>query len=140
MIWFKEYSIDDINRFSRNTMSEHLDIKFTSLGDDYLEAIMPVDQRTIQPAGLLHGGASVALAETIGSVGAYLTVDPEKYQCVGLEINANHLRAKKSGVVTGTGRPIHKGKTTQVWEIKIMDEESKLICISRLTIAVLGSR
>lgn len=140
MIWFKEYSLDEINQFGINTMAAHLGIKFTGISGDVLSATMPVNNKTIQPAGLLHGGASVALAETIGSVGAYLTIDPQKYSCVGLEINANHIRAKKNGVVTGKGTPLHRGKTTQIWEIKITDESERLVCISRLTMAILEQK
>lgn len=121
-------------------MVEHLGIRFTEIGDNYIIASMPVDRRTVQPAGLLHGGASVALAESIGSVGAYLCVDPEKFDCVGLEINANHLRSKTSGTVYGKGKPLHIGRKIQVWEIKIRDEEDKLICVSRITIAVIAKR
>ena len=137
MIWFKKHNVESINNFSVGTMASALGIVFTEIGDDYLKATMPVDSRTVQPDRLLHGGASVALAETIGSVGAHLTIDPEKYQCVGLEINANHIKAKKDGIVTGTGKPIHRGRTTQVWEINITDEQKKLVCISRITVAVL---
>ena len=137
MIWFKKHNVESINNVSVGTMASALGIVFTEIGDDYLKATMPVDSRTVQPDRLLHGGASVALAETIGSVGAHLTIDPEKYQCVGLEINANHIKAKKDGIVTGTGKPIHRGRTTQVWEINITDEQKKLVCISRITVAVL---
>ncbi|MCB0284749.1 MAG: hotdog fold thioesterase [Calditrichae bacterium] len=137
MIWFKEYSLDEINSFGVNTMVSHLGIEFTEIGADFIKATMPVNKNTIQPAGLLHGGASVALAETIGSVGSHLTVDPQKYNCVGLEINANHIKAKKSGVVTGKGVALHRGKTTQIWEIKITDESERLVCVSRITMAIL---
>ncbi|HCT22069.1 MAG TPA: esterase, partial [Chitinophagaceae bacterium] len=109
----------------------------TEIGDDFIRGTMPVDHRTHQPYGLLHGDASVALAETLGSVGAALTVDHEKFMCVGLEINANHVRSVRSGVVTGTAKPIHIGATTQVWDIRITDERDKLVCVSRLTVAVL---
>ena len=118
-------------------MIEHLGIVFTEVGDDYLQATMPVDHRHHQPYGLLHGGASVTLAETLGSVGAHLTVDSEKFNSVGLEINANHIRAVRSGLVTGTARPIHVGRSTQVWEIRITNEQDKLTCVSRLTVAVI---
>ena len=116
---------------------EVLGIRFTAIGENFLEAEMPVDRRTHQPRGILHGGASVALAETLGSVGAALTVDPAKFRCVGLEINANHIRSVSEGVVTGRAEPIHIGRTTQVWEIRIRDKEDKLVCVSRLTMAVL---
>lgn len=118
-------------------MMEHLGIVFTEVGDDYISAEMPVDHRHHQPYGLLHGGASVTLAETLGSVAAHLTVDTDKYKTVGLEINANHIRAVHSGTVTGTARPLHIGRTTQVWEIRIKNEQDKLTCVSRITMAVI---
>lgn len=121
-------------------MTDFLDIRFTAIGDDYLEASMPVDNRTKQPLGLLHGGANVVLAETLGSVAATLTIDREKQYCVGLEINANHLAAVKEGEVKGITKPIHLGKKTQVWEIKIFTEEGKLSCISRITMAVIDRK
>ena len=138
-IWAHRPGLDALNR-SANTMIGHLGIEVTELGDDFVRARMPVDQRTVQPAGLLHGGASVALAETLGSMGAMLCVDPARFQVVGLEINANHVRAVRSGWVTGTARPLHRGKTTQLWEIRITDEADKLVCISRLTMAVLEKK
>lgn len=119
------------------TLSEHLGMQFTEVGNNYIKATMPVDHRTKQPYGLLHGGASVALAETLGSVGAALTVDPEKYYCVGLEVNANHVRSARGGFVTGTATPGHIGASTQVWDIRIHDERGRLTCISRLTVAIL---
>ena len=121
-------------------MIEHLGIEFLELGDDYIKARMPVDHRTIQPFGLLHGGASVALAETLGSVAANLCVDREKKMCVGLEINANHIRPVTSGFVYGIARPIHIGASTQLWEIRIHNEQEKLVCISRLTMAILDKQ
>ncbi len=140
MIWFSKVTVDLLNQYSKNTLLEQLGIQFTEVGDDYIKASLPVDNRTVQPAGLLHGGASVALAESIGSVGAFLCVDPEMYNCVGLEINANHIRSKKNGVVYGIGKPLHIGKKTQIWEIKIKDEQERLIAISRITIAVIEKR
>ncbi len=140
MIWFKPVTIDEINRMSENTLMTQLEIEFTTINDDSLEAKMPVNSRTIQPAGILHGGASVALAETIASVGAYLTVDPHKNNCVGLEINANHLKAMRSGWVYGKGSPIHLGKSTQVWEIEISDVDHNPVCRSRMTIMVLEKK
>ena len=137
MIWFTKYPQEVMDAMRRNTMMEHLDIQITEIGDDYISGSMPVDHRTKQPAGLLHGGASIVLAETLGSVAAYMVVDPEQYSCVGLDINANHLRAVKDGRVTGTARPIHLGATTQVWSIEIKDEKGRMVCISRLTMAVL---
>lgn len=137
MIWFKKITLKELNNICQKTMVEHIGINFIEVGNDYLKAEMEVNQKTIQPAGLLHGGASVTLAETIGSVGAYFTVDNKKKSCVGLEINANHVKSKKSGKVIGSGYPIHIGKSTQIWEIKIVDESNKLINICRLTMAVL---
>ena len=127
-----------VNELSRNTLIDHLGIVFTAAGDDWLQATMPVDARTKQPYGLLHGGASVVLAETLGSSAGNLCVDPTQQVCVGLEINANHLRAARSGVVTGTARALHVGRSTQVWEIRIEDEAGKPVCISRLTLAVVA--
>jgi 1,4-dihydroxy-2-naphthoyl-CoA hydrolase len=139
-IWFQPFTTEEINKRGLGTMVEHLEIQLTRAGDDYLEGKMPVDHRTIQPMGLLHGGASAALAETLGSLAANLVVDPNEFYCVGLEINANHLRSARSGWVTGTARPIHIGSSTQVWSIEIKDEAQKLVCISRLTMAVLKKR
>ena len=127
-----------VNELSRNTLIDHLGIVFTAAGEDWLQATMPVDARTKQPYGLLHGGASVVLAETLGSSAGNLCVDPTQQVCVGLEINANHLRAARSGVVTGTARALHVGRTTQVWEIRIEDEAGKPVCISRLTLAIVA--
>ena len=135
-IWFKNYTVEDLNKTSKNNMLEHIGIEFTEIGSDNLKAKMPVDSRTKQPAGLLHGGASVTLAETLGSVGAYLCVDPQKYTSVGTEINANHLRSVTEGFVYGKAKPVHIGRKSQVWEIKIHDDRNKLICISRITLAV----
>lgn len=118
-------------------MINHLGIEFTAIGEDYLEATMPVDHRTKQPMGLLHGGANVVLAETLGSLAASLTLDLSKQACVGLEINANHVRAVKDGKVRGVAKPVHIGKSTQIWEIKIYNESEQLCCISRITMAVL---
>ncbi|MCU0426016.1 MAG: hotdog fold thioesterase [Candidatus Kapabacteria bacterium] len=122
---------------SRNTMVEHLGIVVTAIGDDYIEARMPVDKRTHQPMGLLHGGASVVLAETLGSFAGYLCVNPAEKACVGLEINANHIRSVREGFVVGRATPRHVGKTTQVWDITISTEDGKLVCVSRLTVQVL---
>lgn len=125
---------------SHGTILGHIGIEFTDVGDDYVTARMPVDHRTHQPYGLLHGGASVTLAETLGSTGAYLCVDPERFLVVGLEINANHVRGVREGWVTGTARPLHRGKTTQLWEIKIIDDAGKLVCVSRITMAILEKK
>jgi len=134
-IWFKPYVLADLT--IRGGLPKHLAIEFTEIGPDFLRGRMPVDDRTHQPHGILHGGASVALAETLGSYGATLVVDPDKYRCVGQEINANHLRGISSGFVIGTARPVHIGRRSHVWEIRITDERDKLVCISRLTMAVL---
>ncbi len=135
-----DVTLQALNAMSANTMVEHLGIVFTRIGEDFIEATMPVDNRTHQPLGLLHGGASVALAETLGSVAAYCCVDQQKQYCVGLDINANHVRSIRSGVVTGRTTPIHIGKRTQVWEIRITNEQEELLCISRITMAVIDKR
>ncbi|MFN4162485.1 MAG: hotdog fold thioesterase [Stenotrophomonas sp.] len=129
-------SIEALNALSRNTLIEHLGIAFTAAGDDWISATMPVDERTRQPYGILHGGASVVLAETLGSSAGNLCVDTSAQVCVGLEINANHIRAMRSGVVTGTARAVHVGRSTQVWDIRIEDDGGRLVCTSRLTLAV----
>jgi len=136
MIWKKKFTLADLNASSKGTMVEHLGIRFTSFDDESLTAEMPVDHRTLQPAKLLHGGASVALAETLGSVGANLCLQDANQQPVGLEINANHIRSATNGHVTGVARALHIGRTTHVWEIQIHNEQQKLVCISRLTVAV----
>ena len=141
MIWFnKNLQLADFTHFGKNTMGDHLDIRFTEVGDNFLKGTMPVDERTKQPYGLLHGGASCVLAETLGSVASALVIDTEKKICVGLEINANHIRSARSGLVTGTCKPIHLGASTHVWDIRIEDENNKLICISRLTVAILDKK
>ena len=137
-IWHAPVTVEILNNFSANTMIQHIGIEFTDVGKDYLTAKMPVDARTIQPAGLLHGGASVTLAETLGSVAAYLCVDPEKKTCVGIEINANHIRSVKSGYVFGRVNPIHIGTSTHIWEIRIVNEHDHLVCVSRITMAILN--
>ena len=136
-IWRSLRSLEDLNSSRPGTMVEHIGIEFTEIGDDFIRGTMPVDGRTRQPYGLLHGGASVALAETLGSTGATLCVDPKEYLCVGQEINANHLRPARTGLVTGTARPVHLGGRTQVWIIDIVNEAGKLVCTSRLTVAVI---
>jgi 1,4-dihydroxy-2-naphthoyl-CoA hydrolase len=136
-IWRSPYSLDAINAGSADTLMGSLGIRFTEIGADYLRGTMPVDARTHQPFGVLHGGASVALAETLGSMGANMCVDGTRYLCVGQEINANHLRPVQSGMVTGTARPVHVGARSQVWSIDIVDESGALVCVSRLTIATL---
>ena len=139
-IWKQSTDLARINGWSANTMMETLGIRLTAIGDDWLQGTMPVDHRTHQPFGLLHGGASVVLAETLGSTAAMLTLDPAREVAVGLDINANHVRGVRSGSVTGTARVLHLGRTTQVWEIRIENEEGALVCISRLTMAVVPSR
>jgi 1,4-dihydroxy-2-naphthoyl-CoA hydrolase len=128
--------LERINGWSANSMVDHLGIRVIDVGDDYLRGTMPVDPRTKQPFGLLHGGASVALAETLGSLAGTMCLDATKEMAVGLDINANHVRAVTGGIVTGTARPLHVGRNTQVWEIRIENEDGKLVCISRLTLAV----
>ena len=139
-IWKQTPDLARINAWSANTMMETLGIRITAVGDDWLQGTMPVDQRTHQPYGLLHGGASVVLAETLGSTAAMLTLDPEHELAVGLDINANHVRGVRSGEVTGTAKMLHLGRTTQIWEIRIESEEGSLVCISRLTMAVVPAR
>ena len=138
-IWFKKDSVlADLQNRDANTMSAYIGIVFTEIGDDYLCAKMPVDNRTKQPFGILHGGASAALAETVGSVASALVADPEKFRCVGLELNANHIRSVKEGFVVATCKPVHMGRQTHVWDIQITEEATgKLVCISRLTVMVL---
>jgi 1,4-dihydroxy-2-naphthoyl-CoA hydrolase len=137
-IWFEPgLTAAQLQPLSDNTMGQHLGMEFTEVGEDFLKGRMPVDHRTRQPYGLLHGGASVALAETLGSVAAAFVVDRSQYNAVGLEINANHLRGVREGFVTGIARPLHLGKTTHVWDIRIHDEKDKLVCVSRLTVAII---
>lgn len=136
-IWFQSADIQDLNRLSENTMVSHIGIEFTEIGPDYIRAKMPVSQHTHQPDGLLHGGASVVLAETLGSIASNLCIDRTKKICVGLDINANHIRSARAGYVTGTTKPIHIGASTHIWEIRITNEKESLICIARLTMAVL---
>jgi 1,4-dihydroxy-2-naphthoyl-CoA hydrolase len=137
-IW-KQYGIstEDLNKQTLSTLADTLEIKFIHIGDNYLKASMPVNNKTHQPYGLLHGGASAALAETVGSVASWMCIDPEKQTCVGIELNCNHVRGKKDGLVIATVEPIHIGATTHVWDIKIKDEQEKLVCVSRLTCAIL---
>jgi 1,4-dihydroxy-2-naphthoyl-CoA hydrolase len=141
MIWKNPPAdVSILNEHAKNTMAQLLDIAFTEIGPHYLKATMPVNHKTHQPYGLLHGGASAALAETVGSVASWLTIDREKQLCVGIEINCNHLRAKQNGLVTATAEPLHIGGTTQVWDIRIRDEKEKLVCVSRLTLAILKKK
>lgn len=140
-IWFSlDISLDQLNEMGKGNMAELLGMEFTEIGPDSLRAMMPVDHRTKQPYGLLHGGASAALAETVGSVASALIIDPEKQICVGLEINANHVRGIKEGYVHALVKPLHIGGSTHVWDIRITDDQHKLVCVSRLTVAVLPKR
>jgi len=136
MSFLKPVDLAAVNAHAANTLVSNLGIVITEAGDDWLRGTMPVDARTVQPYGILHGGASVALAETLGSVAGNLCVDTTKEMVVGLEINANHVRAMRSGVVTGTARALHVGRSTQLWEIRIENDDGKLVCVSRLTLAV----
>ncbi len=139
MIWQKPISIEILTQASLHTASSHLGIEFLEVGDDFIVGRVPVDTRTHQPFGLLHGGVSVVLAETLGSCGAAYS-SPVGHQAVGLDINANHLRGVKSGWVIGTARPIHRGRTTQVWQIDLRNEAGEMVCTSRLTVAILAPR
>ncbi|WP_341236422.1 hotdog fold thioesterase [uncultured Limnobacter sp.] len=135
-IWFSTPSLDNMNAMCKNTACEALGIEITEVGHDFIRGTMPADARTFQPFGLVHGGANVVLAETLGSIGANLLVDNSKFYCVGQEVNANHLRGVRSGKVTGTAKLWHAGKSSQVWNIELHDDSGKLSCISRLTMAV----
>ena len=137
-IWQHPVSVDIFTQTSANTAVSHLGIEFLEVGDDFIRARVPVDERTRQPYGLLHGGVSMVLAETLGSMGAAFS-SPEGTQAVGLEINANHLRAVTDGWVTGTARPLHRGRSTHVWQIEMQDDQGRASCVSRITMAILGS-
>ena len=136
-IWFKEITPLSLNQRSQNTLSDFLGIRFTDVGEDSITATMPASDRTKQPLGIIHGGANVVLAETLASTAANVAVDYNKYYCVGLEINANHLRSVREGLVTAITRPIHIGRTTHVWTIEIYNEDGLQTCISRMTACVL---
>lgn len=138
-IWSRRPSVEELNAMGKETIARALGIEFTEVRDDALLARMPVDERTHQPFGLLHGGASVVLAETIGSAGGYCCAE-EGYACVGIDVNANHLRAVRNGYVTATGRPVHLGRRTQVWQIDLHDDAGRHVCTSRLTLAVVEAR
>ena len=138
-IWFDGFPLDYAKERAKGSLIGHLGIEIVEAGDDYLKARMPVDERTRQPAGVLHGGASMALAETLASWAAAFAVDRARHHCVGIEINANHLRPASGGYVTGVARPVQLGKTLHVWEVRISDEKDKLVCISRVTLAVLAT-
>ncbi len=136
-IWFQAITVEDLNRRGEQTMAEFLEIVFTEVGDDFLVATMPASPRTKQPLGIIHGGASVVLAETVASTAANMAVDFNQYYCVGLEINANHIRSVREGTVRAITRPIHLGRTTQVWSIEISNQEGQITCLSRMTAYVL---
>lgn len=135
-IWFATPTLEELNSLNNKTIHGPLGIEFTEIGLDYLCGTMPAGSQTFQPMGLIHGGANVVLAESLGSVGANMVIDRSQYYCVGQEVNANHIRGVREGIVTGTGRLLHAGRTSQVWEIKIVNEAGKLTCVSRLTMAV----
>jgi 1,4-dihydroxy-2-naphthoyl-CoA hydrolase len=138
-IWKKEISIEELTRSHIDTAVQTLGVEFLEIGDDFIRARVPVDKRTRQPFGILHGGVSVVLAETLGSCGAHYSA-PEGERCVGLDINANHIKATTSGWVTGTARPVHRGRSTQVWQIDMTNDAGELTCVSRITMAVLAAR
>jgi len=137
-IWFKDYTAEYLEGLRNANMGEHIGIHFTEVGPDYLKARMPVDKRTTQPFGIMHGGASCVLSETLGSVSGWMTIDPDKYRAVGLELNINHIRAVTKGHVIGTCTPLHTGRRTQVWQTDITEESTgKRVAISRLTLAII---
>ena len=137
-IWFKkDLTLQALQHFGLETMANFLEMEWVEIGSDFLKMKMPVINKTKQPYGLLHGGASCALAETIGSVASALVIDTTKFACTGLEINANHIRSATEGFVWATAKPLHVGRTTHVWDIRIVDDKEKLICVSRLTVAIL---
>lgn len=138
MIWFKDYKLDFLDGQRSANMAAHLGIEFTDIGPDFLKARMPVNEKTTQPFGILHGGASCVLSETMGSIAAWMTIDPDKFRAVGIDINASHIRAVTKGFVVGTCTPLHVGRRTQVWQTDIMEEATgKRVCISRLTVAII---
>jgi 1,4-dihydroxy-2-naphthoyl-CoA hydrolase len=139
-MWKSDYSIDQVNSMSKNTILDVLGIEITEKGDDFLVGKMPVDSRTVQPMRILHGGANVVLAETLGSIASLMIINPDEEISVGVDVNANHIRSVKSGWVTGIAKPINIGRKIHVWEIKITDEEERLTCISRLTVSVLPKK
>ena len=140
-IWFdKSISIESVTEYGRGTMIHHIGIEWVEVGNNFIKARMPVDHRTVQPYGLLHGGASCVLAETLGSMASHCVIDSAHYYCVGIEINANHIRSAREGFVFGTCSPLHIGSSTHVWDIRITNEEGKLICISRLTVAIMKKK
>lgn len=136
-IWFIRPDVEMLNRIHVNTACERLGIEITEVGDDFMRGTLPVDNRTVQPMGLLHGGVSVVLAETLGSAASNFCIDPQQYSCVGLDINANHVRGVKSGIVTGTARPFHLGRKSHVWDVQVEDEAGSLVCVARLTTMII---
>ncbi|HYV94764.1 MAG TPA: hotdog fold thioesterase [Chitinophagales bacterium] len=140
MLWKQNWTLEKLHEAHKNTMQEYIGIEFLEIGDDFLRARMPVDHRTVQPMGLLHGGASVVLAESLGSLASLMIIDMEKNAVVGLEINANHIKASREGFVYGITKPVHIGRSTHVWEIKIYNEQNQLTCISRITNAILEKK
>jgi 1,4-dihydroxy-2-naphthoyl-CoA hydrolase len=136
-IWYEEITLEKLTARNKNTMSDYVGIEFTEIGDDYLKAKMPIDHRTKQPIGIMHGGASCVLAETVGSIAANYCVDPSKYYCVGLDINTNHIRSAREGFVIATAKPYHLGRSTHVWSIEIHNEHQQLISVNRLTMTVM---
>lgn len=139
-IWFKQVSVTQLNDRGNNTMSDFLGIQFTEVGDDFMKATMPASEKTRQPIGIVHGGANVVLAETLASTAANCVIDIERFYCVGLEINANHIRSVRDGLITATTTPIHLGRSTQVWEIKLVNDEGQITCISRMTASVIARK
>ena len=140
-IWFrKELNPEMLNGFAKDTMNDFIGIRFTEVGENYIKATMPVDHRTKQAYGLLHGGASATLAETVGSVASAMVIDPEQFICVGVEINANHLKSVRDGFVTATALPLHLGASSHVWEIRIVDTQENLTCASRLTVYIIRKK
>jgi 1,4-dihydroxy-2-naphthoyl-CoA hydrolase len=140
-IWFQnDINLNDLYDIGKNTMTEFLNLKWEAIGDDFLKLSLAISDNTRQPYGFLHGGASCVLAETVGSVASALVIDRDKYYCVGLEINANHLRSVSDGIVTAVAKPLHLGRSTHVWDIKIYDDKEKLFCVSRLTVAILPAK
>lgn len=138
MIWFKEYTLEDLNQLDRTGgLVSLLGFEMTEVGPDFLKGTLPVDERTRQPFGILHGGASCVLSESLGSIAAWMCIDPDTKMAVGLEINANHIRSMREGIVTGTCRPLHKGRRTHVWQTDIHNQDQKLVCTSRLTVAII---
>lgn len=140
-IWYRnDYTIEALNDLGRNTMAEALGMRFVEIGDDFIKLQMSVDQKVKQPYGLLHGGASAAMAETAGSVASSMCINNDKQICVGMEINCNHIKGVKEGLIIATAMPLHLGASSHVWDIRIVDERQKLVCISRLTVAILRKR